>query len=114
MKSKKTPMRRCAGCMEQKPKTELIRLAGYEGQVSVDLTGRANGRGVYLCPAMECLAKAAKKKAISRRFDFDVTKERMDELMEELLGITNENFSNNIAKEIDEAQASEGEVSKCL
>ena len=64
--TKKVPMRKCVGCMESKPKKELIRIAGYEGQVALDPTGKAKGRGVYLCPNAECLAKA-KKKAGSRQ-----------------------------------------------
>lgn len=38
--TKKVPMRRCVGCMESKPKKELIRIAGYEGEVSLDPTGK--------------------------------------------------------------------------
>ncbi len=57
----KVPMRRCVGCMESKPKKELVRIASYEGDVSLDLTGRAKGRGVYLCPKGDCLRKAKKK-----------------------------------------------------
>jgi predicted RNA-binding protein YlxR (DUF448 family) len=83
MKVKKTPMRRCVGCMESKPKRELIRIAGYEGQVSIDLTGKAKGRGVYLCPDKECFAKAAKKKAISRNIEIEITKEQMDKFAQE-------------------------------
>lgn len=70
--------------MESKPKKELIRIAGYEGQVTVDRTGKAKGRGVYLCNDPECFAKAVKKKAISRSIGIEITKERMDGLMEEL------------------------------
>lgn len=77
-------MRRCVGCMESKPKKELIRIAGYEGQVSVDMTGKAKGRGVYICPDPECFAKAVKKKAISRGIGIEISKERMDGLIEEL------------------------------
>ena len=44
--AKTVPMRRCVGCMESKPKNELIRIAGYENEVTLDLTGRAKGRGV--------------------------------------------------------------------
>jgi predicted RNA-binding protein YlxR (DUF448 family) len=43
---KKIPMRRCVGCMESKPKNQLIRIAGYEGNVSIDRTGKAKGRGI--------------------------------------------------------------------
>ena len=56
--TKKVPMRRCVGCMESKPKKELIRIAGYEGEVSLDPTGKAKGRGAYLCPNRQCLEKA--------------------------------------------------------
>ena len=83
MKVKKTPMRRCVGCMESKPKKELIRIAGYEGQVSIDPTGKAKGRGVYLCPSKDCFTKAAKKKAISRNIEIEITKEQMDKFARE-------------------------------
>ena len=61
--TKNVPMRRCVGCMESKPKNELIRIAGYENTVTLDLTGKAKGRGVYLCPGTKCLEKAKKKRA---------------------------------------------------
>ncbi|MGN0711967.1 MAG: RNase P modulator RnpM [Anaerovoracaceae bacterium] len=84
MKEKKIPMRRCAGCMESKPKSELIRIAGYEGKVSIDPTGRAKGRGVYLCPCRECFEKAQKKRAIGRSLDMDISSEQLEELFGEL------------------------------
>jgi len=83
MKIKKTPMRRCVGCMESKPKKELIRIAGYEGQVSIDPTGKAKGRGVYLCPGSECFTKSIKKKALSRSLEIEITKEQMDKFARE-------------------------------
>jgi predicted RNA-binding protein YlxR (DUF448 family) len=66
MKTKKIPMRRCVGCMESKPKQKLLRIACIDGEVRPDPTGKANGRGVYLCRDMACFEKARKKKAISR------------------------------------------------
>ena len=83
MKIKKTPMRRCVGCMESKPKKELVRIAGYEGRVSMDPTGKARGRGVYLCPCIECFTKAAKKKALSRNLEVEITKEQMEQFAQE-------------------------------
>lgn len=77
-------MRRCVGCMESKPKQELIRITCYEGNVSVDPTGKARGRGVYLCRSAECLAKAEKKKALQRSFSVQLTEEQEQALMEEL------------------------------
>lgn len=62
------PMRTCIGCRESKPKDDLIRVCFYEGRLSVDTTGRAKGRGVYVCRDPECLAKVIKKKALNRGF----------------------------------------------
>jgi predicted RNA-binding protein YlxR (DUF448 family) len=52
--------------MESRPKHELLRIAGTAGEVRIDKTGKANGRGVYLCKDIACFDKARKKKAISR------------------------------------------------
>ncbi len=83
---KKTPMRRCVGCMESKPKKELIRIAGYEGTVTLDPTGKAKGRGVYLCPSSDCLEKAKKKRALSRSLGMELTQEQMEKLIEDIAG----------------------------
>ena len=84
MKTRKTPMRRCTGCMESKPKNELLRIACYEGVVSVDPTGKAKGRGIYICPSEECLAKAKKKKALQRSFGTELTAEQEEQLLREI------------------------------
>jgi len=81
-------MRRCAGCMESKPKNELIRIACYQGQVSFDPTGKAKGRGVYLCPSEECLIKAKKKRALQRSFDAELSEEQIDQLLQEIRSLT--------------------------
>ena len=67
-------MRRCIGCMESKPKSELIRIACYEGEVSLDPTGKAKGRGVYICPDEKCIQKARKKKSLARSFKIEEEK----------------------------------------
>lgn len=82
--TKKVPMRRCVGCMESKPKKELIRIAGYEGEVSLDPTGKAKGRGVYLCPNEQCLAKAKKKRALSRSLGMEISPPQMEKLEREI------------------------------
>jgi predicted RNA-binding protein YlxR (DUF448 family) len=85
MKTKKIPMRRCAGCMQSKPKKELIRIVGdKEGRISLDLTGKAQGRGVYLCPDAECLKIARKKQAVSRSLGINIPSEILDTIFEEL------------------------------
>lgn len=67
MKVKKIPLRMCTGCMEMKPKKELIRVVkSQDGDVSVDLTGKKAGRGAYICKNIECLEKAIKSKKLER------------------------------------------------
>jgi predicted RNA-binding protein YlxR (DUF448 family) len=81
----KPPMRRCIGCMESKPKQEMIRIAWFQEHLSVDRTGKANGRGVYLCDNSACVEQARRRKALSRSFrtKFDTTE--TDPIFEELL-----------------------------
>ena len=62
-KPKKIPMRMCVGCHEMKPKKELLRVVKpAEGECAIDRTGKASGRGAYICPSAECLKKAQKTK----------------------------------------------------
>ncbi len=85
MKTKKVPMRRCAGCMQSKEKKEMIRIVGdREGCVKLDVTGKAPGRGVYLCPDSSCFRLARKKQAISRSLGIRVPEEVLDGIFEEL------------------------------
>ncbi|MBU5488682.1 YlxR family protein [Clostridium sp. MSJ-8] len=85
MKVKKIPMRMCTGCMEMKPKKELIRVVkSKEGEVSVDLTGKKAGRGAYICKNEECLEKAFKTKRLSRNLDVSISEEVFNTLKEEI------------------------------
>ena len=84
MKDRKIPMRKCVGCMTSKEKKELVRIAGFEGQLSVDLTGRAKGRGAYLCRNADCLEKAFRKKALGRAFRGEVGREEYEALRRQL------------------------------
>ena len=66
---KKIPLRQCVGCREMKPKKELIRVVrSPEGDVSLDFKGNLPGRGAYVCPAEDCLARARKSRALERAF----------------------------------------------
>ena len=83
-KNKKTPLRRCIGCMESKDKSQLIRIAWYEGSLTVDPTGKARGRGVYVCRNHECIARAKKKNAIARSLKINADQEELDRIFREL------------------------------
>lgn len=84
MKPKKIPMRRCVGCMESKPKRQLIRIVAEDDDVKIDLSGKANGRGVYLCLDKECFTKARKRKAIGRNLEISIPETKLDSLFKEL------------------------------
>lgn len=83
LKTKKIPMRKCVGCMESKPKKELLRIVWSQEGLLLDKTGKANGRGVYVCPNANCFAKANKKKAFARSLGTDISPEDMDNLSKE-------------------------------
>lgn len=65
MKNNKTPERKCVACTEHREKNQLVRVAkNAEGTVFIDATGKANGRGAYLCKNAECLDIAQKKRRL--------------------------------------------------
>ena len=73
MKEKKVPLRMCTGCGDHKPKRELVRVVkSPEGEISLDLTGRKSGRGAYICPSIECLAKAKKARRLEKAFSCQI------------------------------------------
>ena len=85
MKIKKIPLRMCTGCMEMKPKKELIRVVkSPEDEVSVDLTGKKSGRGAYVCKNAQCFEKAFKTKRLSRNLDIAISEEIYNRLREEI------------------------------
>ncbi len=89
--NKKSPMRLCIGCGEMKNKKELIRvLHTPEDTFVLDVTGKKNGRGAYLCKDGECLKKAIKSKGLERSFKMSIPKEVYDALEEEFINIETE------------------------
>lgn len=88
---KKIPMRQCVGCREMKPKKELVRVVkSPEGEISMDLRGKAPGRGAYVCRSLECLRRAIKSRALERGFDTTIPQEIYDRLERELEADTDE------------------------
>ena len=82
---KKIPQRLCTGCGEMKPKKELVRVVKpKDGEVALDLTGRANGRGAYICKSLSCLQAAHKARRFEKAFSCkipDEVYERMEEAL---------------------------------
>lgn len=68
-----------------KPKKDLIRVVkGKEEEVSVDLTGKKNGRGAYICKSVECLEKAFKSKKLERNLETRISEEIYNKLKDEI------------------------------
>lgn len=81
MKTKKIPMRSCIVTREKLPKQELIRVVRTpEGNVIVDPTGKANGRGAYLKKDENVFAKAQKSKILNRILEVEVSDDVFEEL----------------------------------
>ncbi len=87
MQKRKIPLRKCTGCGEMKPKKELVRVVKTPNdEVLIDLTGRVNGRGAYICPNAACLKIARKSKRIEKSFQMQIPDEVYDKMEEELNG----------------------------
>lgn len=85
MQKKKIPLRKCTGCGEMKPKKELVRVVKTpDDMVQLDLTGRVNGRGAYICPNVDCLKIARKAKRIEKSFQMQIPEEVYNMMEEEL------------------------------
>lgn len=85
MKPKKTPLRMCIGCMEMKPKAQLIRVVkDPEGNISLDPTGKKNGRGAYLCRSTACLERSQKAKKLERAFSMAIPETVFQSLKREM------------------------------
>ena len=82
---KKIPQRQCMGCRERKDKRDLIRVVrSPEGTVSLDFSGRLNGRGAYLCPNPDCLKRAIRSKALERSLETEIPEEVYERLTREM------------------------------
>ena len=81
---KKQPQRTCMGCNQKKDKKELIRIVkNKNNEISVDRTGKKEGRGAYICDDVNCLEKLIKSKRLERVFEMSIS----DEIYESLRGV---------------------------
>ena len=81
VKPRKIPMRMCMGCREMKPKVQLLRVVKpREGEAHIDRTGKAPGRGAYICGQIECFHKARRSKALERALETRIDEAVYDQL----------------------------------
>ena len=78
-------MRKCIGCGEMKPKKEMLRIVRTtQGDFVLDASGKANGRGAYICCNKECLLKAIQTKGLERSFKQVIPEEVYESLKKEM------------------------------
>ena len=83
--NKKQPIRQCTGCGEMKPKKELLRVVkSPEGNICLDRSGKANGRGAYICPNAECYKKAIKARRLEKAFSMQIPENVSKQILKEL------------------------------
>ncbi len=69
------------GCNSKKTKKELIRIVkDKENNLSVDRTGKKEGRGAYICDDISCLEKVIKSKRLEKVLDIAISDETYNEL----------------------------------
>ena len=84
---KKPILRRCIACNEQKNKNELIRIVKpKDEELQIDLTGKKNGRGSYICRNEECLKKVIKSKRLEKTFELKIEEKFYESLRGVILG----------------------------
>lgn len=78
---KKQPQRTCMGCNEKKDKKDLIRIVkNKDNEISIDRTGKKEGRGAYICDDVNCLEKVIKSKRLERVLEIPISKEIYESL----------------------------------
>lgn len=78
---KKIPLRTCMGCNAKKPKKELIRIVkNKEDDIFIDTTGKADGRGAYICDDINCLEKVIKSKRLEKVLEVQISGEIYEQL----------------------------------
>lgn len=85
--NKKEPQRMCIACREMKNKKDLLRVVkNKEGKIFVDETGKANGRGAYICRDTACLEKLKKQKILNKAFKMMIDESVYEEIKGVILG----------------------------
>ncbi len=85
MADKKIPERMCVVCRAHKDKRELLRIVlNKEEELLVDVSGKKNGRGAYICKSEACVDKAEKSGALSRAFKREVDKAFYTQIRKEI------------------------------
>ncbi|MBP3431851.1 MAG: YlxR family protein [Clostridia bacterium] len=81
----KEKLRMCVVCRGQSDKKELLRIVkNKDGEIFVDKTGKANGRGAYVCKDWACYEKLCKQKSLNKAFKCNVPESVYEKIGEEI------------------------------
>ena len=84
---KHQPQRTCMGCNIKKDKKDLVRIVkNKENEISIDKTGKQEGRGAYICNDIQCLEKVIKSKRLEKALDIKISEEIYENLRGVILG----------------------------
>ncbi len=81
--AKRIPDRQCICCREMRPKTELIRIVKIDSDISLDRTGKMNGRGAYVCGKSDCIKSLIRHRSLDKAFRMHVSDEVYEQLIKE-------------------------------
>ncbi len=88
---KKQPMRTCVMCRQKREKRELVRIVRTpEGEIKFDPTGKANGRGCYVCTSEECLSSVKNVSRIARALETAADAQQLNRVYEEIISYVNQ------------------------
>ncbi|MCI8617643.1 MAG: YlxR family protein [Clostridia bacterium] len=77
----KIPQRTCMGCNQKKDKKQLIRIVkNKDNEISLDRTGKKEGRGAYICDDIKCLEKLIKSNRLQKIFEMNISQEIYESL----------------------------------
>lgn len=84
---KNKPQRTCMGCFEKKDKNELIRIVkNNTEEIFIDKTGKAEGRGIYICNDVNCLEKLIKNNKLEKVLQIKIDKDIYEKLRGVIIG----------------------------
>ena len=86
-KTKAVPLRMCIACREMLPKKDMLRVVkNAEGAIGLDFSGKASGRGAYICNKSDCILKLKKQRLLNRAFSANVPETVYAGIEEEFFG----------------------------
>lgn len=85
MKTRKVPVRMCVACRQPNNKKDMLRVVKMPEGIKLDMTGKAQGRGAYICPSLECMEKAKKSRALERALESTTSDELFSEIRRAIL-----------------------------